>query len=636
MKSLRRFLLCLLALQVSIAANALNFEVDGIKYMTISNDNGGMVTGYNNNATNLVLNGTVTYNGTTYDVVYINGNAFSGCTSLTKVGDLPACTCIDLKTFYNCRNLTSVGDLPACTSIGYQAFYNCINLTSLDDLPACTSIGQQAFSGCTSLMSVGDLPACTSIGQQAFSGCTSIAKVNLTNANVTSLGKDAFSQNTIIFVPTSLLETYKVANNWKDIVNQIFPIGIKTDYDITVDAKENTSAIHSKIGELHLDEVISLKITGTINSYDIMVLRNKMHNLHHLDLSDVRIIANDYEYITGYHTKDDVLGTKSFHDLKKLISVKLPTCITCIENDAFSDCSALNSVVMPEHMTSIGGAAFSGCSALKSIVISEGVTRIEKNTFSDCVILSSIIFPTSLTYIGEGAFSGCHCLRTITLPENLTYIDGGAFANCYELTSVTLPENLEIIGSGAFSGGESLAEVRIPSMVKAIGESAFANPALKDVWTYTLVPQNIGQNTFSTYSSATLHIQKTSHDAYYWNTQWSQFSQIEEFEGTYKQWLINNETDYVIDDNTGVIDTDEDATGEIEPGSGLISENEDDEQEMGTIIIEDDGSLVGSLIGHGHISSKWLKFHIKVQKAKWYFLSFPYRVPLSDIECEGS
>ena len=169
-----------------------------------------------------------------------------------------------------------------------------------------------------------------------------------------------------------------------------------------------------------------------------------------------------------------------------------------------------------------------------------------------------------------------------------------------------------------------------------IGNSAFSRCPLKDVWTYTLIPQNIGQDTFDNYETATLHVQKTSYDAYYWNTQWSQFSLLTEFEGTYKQWLINNETDYVIDDNTGVIDTDEDATGEIDPGSGLISENEDDEQEMGTIIIEDDGSLVGSLIGHGHISSKWLKFHIKVQKAKWYFLCFPYRVPLSDIEYEGS
>ena len=520
MKSLRRFLFCLLALLVSSMANALNFEVDGIKYSTTT---GGVeVYGYNSNATNLVLNGTVTYNGTNYNVVSIGGSAFYGCTSLEKI--------------------------------------------------------------------------------------------NLTAPNVAGLSNSsAFPKNTTIFVPASLLEAYKTANNWKDIANQILPIGVKTDYDITVNAQETSSAVHAKIGELHLNEVLSLKISGTINSYDIMVFRNKMHNLHHLDLTNARIVANDYEYYTGCHTEDDVLGATSFYDLKNLISIQLPTTITRIDEGAFSHCNALHSITIPERVTNIGYASFENCHALQSIVIPEGVTRIEGMAFQNCSSLSSISFPSTLTEINSWAF-----------------------AYCSKLTSITLPENLETIEYGAFSGCSSLTEVRIPSMVKAIDDEAFSGCPLKDVWTYTLVPQNIGQNTFSNYETATLHVQKTSYDAYYWNTQWSQFSLLTEFEGTYKQWLINNETDYVIDDNTGVIDTDEDATGEIDPGSGLISENEDDEQDMGTIIIVDDGSLVGSLIGHGHISSKWMKFHITIQKSKWYFFCFPYRVPLSDIDCEGS
>ena len=521
MKSLRRFLLCLLALLVSSMANALEFEVDGIKYYTTTG--GVMVIGYNNNATNLVLNGSVAYNGTTYNVVSIIGHAFLNCTSLTNVGNLSACT---------------------------------------------------------------------SIGEYAFNGCTNLEKINLTASNVATLGSNnAFPKNITIFVPASLQESYKAANNWKDIANQIVAYGAKTDYDITAYAQESSSAVHAKIGELHLDEVLSLKISGTINGYDIMVLRNKMHNLHHLDLTDARIVANDYEYYTGCHTEDDVLGAYSFCDVKNLITILLPNSITSIGSNAFSNCISLHSIVIPE-----------------------GVTTIRYFAFYQCYSLSSVSFPSSLISI-----------------------DDFTFHECRKLTSITLPENLETIGCGAFGLCSSLAEVRIPSMVSTILDEAFRYcSALKDVWTYTLVPQNIGQNTFDNYASATLHVQKTSYDTYYWNTQWSQFGQIEEFEGAYKQWLINNETDYVIDDNTGVIDTDEDATGEIDPGSGLISENEDDEQEMGTIIIEDDGSLVGSLIGHGHISSKWLKFHIKVQKAKWYFLCFPYRIPLSDIECEGS
>ena len=84
MKSLRRFLLCLLALLVSSMANG--FEVDGIRYSITTG--GVAVSGYNSSATNLVLDGSVAYNGTTYNVVNIDTYAFYNCTSLTSVGDL--------------------------------------------------------------------------------------------------------------------------------------------------------------------------------------------------------------------------------------------------------------------------------------------------------------------------------------------------------------------------------------------------------------------------------------------------------------------------------------------------------------------------------------------------------------------
>lgn len=451
-------------------------------------------------------------------------------------------------------------------------------------------IGEATFVNCSSLTSVGDLSACTSIGSGAFDGCLKLNKINLLTPEVAVLNGN-LPIYLAVAVPADLLAAYKTADNWKNTPNQIILYGEPTDYNITVETQDKTSAIYSQIGEELLDNVITLKLSGTINGYDIMVLRNKMHNLHHLDLIDARIVANDYQYYSGCHTEDNVLGANSFRDLANLISIKLPTTITSIGADAFSRCTSLHSIDIPE-----------------------GVTTISENAFPYCSSLSTISFPSTLQTIGDWAF-----------------------LSCTSLTSVTLPENLNSIGYCAFQFCTALTEVRIPSMVTSIGDNAFAGcPNLKDVWTYTLVPQSIGQNTFSTYSSATLHIQKTSHDPYYWDTQWSQFSQLTEFEGTYSQWLINNQTDYVIDDHTGVIDTEEGATGEIEPGSGLISENENDDQQMDEIIIDDNGSQAGSVIGNGHLWCNWLQFLIDVVKSKWHFFSFPYRVKLSDIACEGS
>lgn len=561
------YLLSMLALILSITANALTFEVDGIEYSTTT---GGVnVTGFNSTYEgDLVLNGSVTYDGTEYNVIRVNSDAFK-----------------------NSIQLTSIGDLSACTSIGSHAFLNCTNLTSIGDLSSCTSIESYAFQNCTNLTSIGDLSACQSFGSGVFLYCYSLETIVFSNETPPTL-RESFPRYITVFVPESLVETYRTS--WSNMANHILAVGVKTDYNITVQAQDNTSSIYSQIGEELLGNVMSLKMTGTINGYDIMVLRNKMYNLHHLDLSDANIVANDYEYYTGYQSQDNVMGAYSFYNsLANLMTVKLPKTITSIGNFAFSQCDALRTVEMYEGVTTIGGSAFYGCDALKSVK-----------------------FPSTLKTIGNNTF-----------------------AYCSRLTTLILPENLKTIGGSAFNGCSALTEVRIPSLVESIGASAFAYCSnLKDVWTYTLVPQVINENTYSTgtYSAATLHVQKTSYYPYYWNTEWSQFSTLTEFDGTYSQWLINNQTDYVIDDNTGVIDTSDDATGEIEPGSGLISDNEDEEQNMDDIIIDDDGTTGGSVIGHGHLHCNKMHFCIAVVKGKWYFLCFPFRIMLSDITCPGS
>ena len=752
----KQLLLTMLALFASITVSAMDFEVDGIKYSTT---NGGVtVKGYNSDATDLVLNGTVTYEGTTYNVVSIYGSAFNNCNnlilvgdlsactsigsgafryckSLTSVGDLSACTSIGSSTFYycssltsvgnlsactsigssafdNCSRLTSVGDLSACTSIGNMAFRSCIRLTSVGDLSACTSIGDEAFSGCSkltsvdlsactsignsvfsycdrltsvgdlsactsignnafsfcsSLVSIGDLSACTSIGNNAFIGCSSLAsigdlsactsignmafgscycleKITLSGNEVATLGNiNAFSLNILILVPENLLDTYKTADVWNLIANKIYAIGNEPQrhYDIEVSAKDNTSDIISKIGEDQLGYVTKLKLSGTINSYDIMVIRNKMVGLVNLDLEDANIVANNYEYYTGCHTTDNVLGAYSFYNLGHLLHIKLPKTITSIDSYALSGCG-IQEIEIPEGVISIGYYAFYQSNKLATVSFPTTLMTIGSYAFHQCGGLKSLVFPNSLTSIGSHAFDYCLSLTAIDFPAKMIskemVISDDAFKSCNNLTSITLPENLKTIGRNAFDGCTALHEVRIPSMVNSIGDNVFNKCSnLMDVWTYTLVPQTIAQNTFSNYTSATLHIQKTSHDPYYFNTQWSQFLNLTEFEGTYSQWLINNQTDYVIDDHTGVIDTEDGASGEIEPGSGLILNNTLATQKMGSLQIEGTETKAGSVIANdNNIETDEMHFMIDVNKSKWYFFSFPFRVRLSDIECEGS
>ena len=179
----------------------------------------------------------------------VGKNAFQGCTSLSQV-NLPVCSIIMDYVFDNCRSLSQVS-LPVCTSVMNDSFQNCISL-SKTNLPVCSYIGVGAFWGCTSLSQLNlpvcsyismyvfyncksltqvSLPMCNTIGGNAFQGCTSLSIITLGYSSVCSLGgSNAFTNTPIakgtgsIYVPASLVDTYKSATNWSYFSTRIFPI----------------------------------------------------------------------------------------------------------------------------------------------------------------------------------------------------------------------------------------------------------------------------------------------------------------------------------------------------------------------------------------------------------------------------
>ena len=161
----------------------------------------------------------------------IGSSAFVRCTSLTTV-DFPNVTSIDSMAFAECTSLTTV-EFPNATSIGSNAFDGCISLTTVD-LPNATSIGYSAFDRCRPLTIV-DFPNATFIGGYAFAECTSLTTVILRHYTVCVLeSSNAFSYNAdnrYIYVPSSLVDSYKTATNWSVYTNFIRAI---EDYpDIT-------------------------------------------------------------------------------------------------------------------------------------------------------------------------------------------------------------------------------------------------------------------------------------------------------------------------------------------------------------------------------------------------------------------
>lgn len=230
-------------------------------------------------------------------------------------------------------------------------------------------------------------------------------------------------------------------------------------------ALPNKSALQQKLGLDSLKKITSLKVNGTINSYDIMMMRNQMPNLLDIDLADASIVANDYEYTKGYHSKKDTLTAYSFTGtgthIRKAI---LPNTVTCIEQNVFNT-PYLQEVVLPKNLLVVGDKTFYGCSALRSINLPESLTSIGESAFQGAG-LTEVTIPANVETIGYFAFGG-------------GYTTGGSYSSYYDEVSSTgtvywgIERLMPYYTQKPMSGG-SLQSIIIPANSKLTSISAWA------------------------------------------------------------------------------------------------------------------------------------------------------------------
>lgn len=590
---------------------------------------------------------------------------FEDCKKLKSVTFPVAIANIPARAFWNCENLSTI-DLSHCSIIGGGAFYNCTSLTNLKllnvkqtdwttgyDSESSQSCKVGSFMNCNNLTSV-DLGSIQKLGDRAFYGCTSLKKITLPST-ITNLGWECFDGTTIVTsmatvppvidksenetssipmgefvlvnVPEASLDSYKSANYWKDMAKRVFPIGTKFDYEVTTEAQPSTSGLLDKVGLKNANSIVSLKVKGSINSYDIMIIRNKMDNLHYLDLSDANVVENSYEYYTGCSTKNDTIGRNAFRELSKLVTVSLPNSVKAIESGALYNCTKLKSIVLPEKLSSIegdwswDGGAFENCTSLKDVKF-KACNFIGSRAFSSCYALNHITLPSDLKTIEQSAFADCNNLHSVDFPPLLESIGTYAFQNC-ALDSISLP-GLTRIDEYAFSGCSNLKEVKVPSTLESVGDKAFEGCSnLNDVFTYTILPVKINQNTFCTYETATLHVPAQSYNNYFWDTEWSQFHAFEDFNEPYKYFYLRKE--FILSSRIdGIPNID------IYSGGGLVVKGSEI-QNAGDIHIN--GS--GTIIANGNVDASKFHIDIDVNSNEWYFFSFPFDIKRSDIVAPG-
>ena len=130
--------------------------------------------------------------------------------------------------FKDNTNIQTV-NLPYATSVGASAFNQCSSLSQIS-LPMCSYIRENVFRNCISLPQI-NLPVCSYIGDGAFYRCRSLSIITIGYSSICSLynsnaflGTEITSSTGSIYVPTSLVDSYKSASNWSYFSTQIFPI----------------------------------------------------------------------------------------------------------------------------------------------------------------------------------------------------------------------------------------------------------------------------------------------------------------------------------------------------------------------------------------------------------------------------
>ena len=238
---LLKSLLAIACLLCSIGVYAHDFEVDGIYYQIIA-DNEVAVTFYGEDINNIpdeykyagtvVIPESVTYEGVTYSVTSIGDAAFSGCSGLTSVTIPNSVTSIGYYPFINCDGLISIKVEDGNTVYDSREGCNAIIETATNTLVAgckntvipnsVTSIGDFAFSHCTGLTSITIPESVTSIGIQAFYRCYNLTSIRIEAVNPPAIEESTFEdvdKSIPVYVPTESLEAYQNAAGWSEFAN---------------------------------------------------------------------------------------------------------------------------------------------------------------------------------------------------------------------------------------------------------------------------------------------------------------------------------------------------------------------------------------------------------------------------------
>lgn len=458
----RIFHICPLLILLCLYSNtkAQYFEVGGIAYNVLSATEhtvevASKSCNYYHGSINIPA--TVTYNGTTYDVVALGDKAFYGG-RISSVTIPSSVTQIKKRCFLFATGPSSVTVPTSVTEIGKMAFaaYGMTAINVAADNPNYVSVGGILFSKDTTTLvecpmgknGTITLPQCTRhLAANAFAYCQNITGVTLPEG-LESIGYWAFVVNqrlNNVVIPSS--------------VTHIAPGPF-----VNCPALNNLSIAEGNM-HYYMDGMMIYSVGG-----DSLVSCHKS--------ADSVFLPNTLRYVNGFGGNSNVkyvhvpagvttIGNEAFNG-SSLRSIDLPNQMLSIDEWAFYDCTSLTHVGMPATLGDLGEGCFEGCSALPSIDIPNGISTIPEEAFYFCESLSQITWGNAVAVIDSFAFGGC-AFTEIQLPSTLRSVRMGAFEGYGNgrLRSVVFTAPVDTVEPEAFTM-QSLGMLRFRNTVPPV------------------------------------------------------------------------------------------------------------------------------------------------------------------------
>lgn len=298
-------------------------------------------------------------------------------------------------------------------------------------------------------------------------------------------------------------------------------------------------------------DVEAISISGTLNDADITNLKDRMSNLHDIDMSQVEMTVMPDYLFSGHQQLQWIylpesltsIGYQSFYRCYSLFDIEFPSQLKTIRSYAFQECDSLQEVILPEGLTELQDYAFYSCDYVKHVYVPGSVATIGNYAFYYNIRMKELELNEGTVNIGYDAFYQCYQLKALHCPSSLRFIDGSAFAYCYALADVRLNEGLTRIADNAFYHCDALTEITLPSTLMRADASPFDYcDNLRTVRCLAILPPKMDDQIpyGCDMADRVLYVPSLSVNLYKQSTGWDKFQTILADEELPNSWALWN------------------------------------------------------------------------------------------------